>query len=308
MEVGLFDRMHHACRSYQLSSNCAKEIRHRCSPTLRNQRRQPSDELSICFSHTSCCHDVRCSNRPEKIGRLRLLPQRNNLPRVVIIATLGLSGGWSANQVVHLVTQSGLLSAEAQQKNESEAGAGNLILGGRPEFFIGLRAAMDSPFLGHGSWASDMKYAEMLADMKGESGAGALELEREAEGVIPTHSHILAAWVFAGFLGAVFWAYLFWLVLRALIVVALRRPPLAPIYAWLLTTYSWAILFSPFGSTSRIIEAVTIVIIIDLLKAKTVNVKRHSFLGGSWRRSGWVRPSLTASVPNLGGSRPWRGR
>jgi hypothetical protein len=243
---------------------------------------------------------------PEKIGRLRLLPRRNSLLRVAIVAMFALAGGWSANQLVRFVSQSGLLSEEAQQKNEREAEAGNLILGGRPEFFIGLSAAMDSPFLGHGSWASDMRYAEMMADMGHKSGGAAAEQEREARGVIPSHSHIIGAWVFAGILGALFWAYLFWLVLRAIAVVAVRQPPLTPVYTWLLISYCWAIPFSPFGSTSRIIEAVTIVIIVDLLEQKTASAARTSLRTTRWRRSGWVRPSLKGPVPNIGQSRPWR--
>ena len=236
---------------------------------------------------------------PERIGRLRLLPRRNNLLRVAIVATFAVAGGWSANQLVHFASQSGLLSEEAQQKNEMEANAGNLILGGRPEFFIGLQAAMDSPLLGHGSWASDMKYAELMADVRSRGGQGGfVETEREAQGVIPSHSHIIGAWVFAGILGAVFWAYVFWLVLRSVAVVAVHRPPLAPIYMWLLITYCWAIPFSPFGSTSRIIEAVTIVIMVDLLEPKTVGVPGTRLLQGRWKRFGLVRRAPTALIPN----------
>ncbi|WP_348260970.1 hypothetical protein P8935_14285 [Telmatobacter sp. DSM 110680] len=244
---------------------------------------------------------------PERIGSLRLLPRRNNLLRVAIVATFALAGGWSANQLVKFASQSGLVSEEAQLKNESEASVGNLILGGRPEFFIGLQAAIDSPLLGHGSWASDLKYAELMAEWHHESGQqGFVEQERESQGVIPTHSHIIAAWVFAGILGILFWAYLFWLVLRAIVVVAIRRPTLAPIYAWLLVSYCWAILFSPFGSTSRIIEAVTIVIIVDLLEPKTVGVRGTHLLKGRWKRFGLVRRAPIAMIPNLGRSRPWR--
>jgi hypothetical protein len=243
---------------------------------------------------------------PERIGRLRLLPRQNNLWRIAIVATFALAAGWSANELVHFATQSGLLSEEAQQKNETEAEAGNLILGGRPEFFIGLRAAMDSPFLGHGSWASDMKYADMMADLRFKRGSSPSELEREASGVIPSHSHIVGAWVFAGILGTLFWAYLFWLVLRAIAVVTVRRPPLAPVYVWLLISYCWAILFSPFGSSERIIEAVTIVIIVDLLEPKTVSATRPSLVSARWKRSGWIRPSLKTPFPNKGRFRPWR--
>ena len=35
-----------------------------------------------------------------------------------------------------------------------------------PEFAVGLQAALDSPIIGHGSWAKDMKYLEMLTTSK----------------------------------------------------------------------------------------------------------------------------------------------
>ena len=232
---------------------------------------------------------------PDRIGRLRLLPRKNNLFRVATVALLALAAGWSAYQLLHLATQSGLVSEEAQLKNESEAQAGNLLLGGRPEFFIGLRAAMDSPILGHGSWARDMKYTEMQNDLMAEYGlqSDLTDIEANTSGLIPSHSHIISAWVFAGIVGAVFWGYVLWLVSRAIIVTALHRPPLAPIYIWLLVGYLWAIFFSPFGSTSRIIEAVTLVAIVDLLEQKPRPQALQTLRSKTgWRRAAVVRPSV----------------
>jgi hypothetical protein len=236
---------------------------------------------------------------PERIGRFRILPRKRGLVHIVVVIWITLAAGWSASRLVRYATSTGLLGEAAQQKNENEERAGNLIRGGRPEFFVGLQAALDSPILGHGSWASDMKYADLMAETMHASGAGAEEMVREHQGVIPTHSHIVAAWVFAGILGTPFWIYLFWLVVRAIIVVAVDRPSLAPIYAFLLVSYSWAIFFSPFGSTSRIIEAATIVIIIDLLDRNAdVSLRRSDLRTKKKRRSEWVRPSLLGSVPN----------
>jgi len=133
----------------------------------------------------------------------------------------------------------------------------------------------------------------MQNDWLGEHGRkeDLADLESGGEVLIPAHSHIIGAWVYAGILGTVFWAYLFWLVLRSIAVIAIRRPLLAPVYAWLLVSYCWAIPFSPFGSTSRIIEAVTVVIIIDLLGKKPSGARssvlrrqgRNAFQL-SWRR------------------------
>ena len=230
---------------------------------------------------------------PERIGRLRLLPRKNNLLRVAIVGVLALVGGWTANGLLHMVTRSGLIGEEAQQKNESEAQAGNLLLGGRPEVFIGLRAAMDSPILGHGSWARNIKYIEMQYDMMQEYGIqeDLRDAEASERGLIPSHSHIIGAWVYAGFLGALFWIYIFWLVIKGLLVASVQRPRLGPIYIYVLVGYTWNIFFSPFGSTSRIFEAFTIVVIVDLLDGtRQAQIHQKTDRHEHWRRvPSWAR-------------------
>jgi hypothetical protein len=231
---------------------------------------------------------------PERIGSLRLLPRNNGLLRVAIVAMLGLASGAVANQLVHLVSQAGLIREKAQQKNEAEAQAGNLLLGGRPEFFVGLRAAMDSPIIGHGSWAKDMKYLEMQHDMMTEYGIqhDLSDSEADTQGLIPSHSHIVGAWVFSGFCGALFWAYIFVLAARAIVVVAVQRPPLTLMYLWLFIGFTWNIFFSPFGSTSRALEAFIIVVIADLLQKSPVRIPKSV----PWRRRGAiVAPRVVSS-------------
>jgi len=221
---------------------------------------------------------------PEQIGRLRFLPRKGSLARVGLVAMLALAGGWTANLMVHFVSRAGFIGEEAQQKNEVEAQAGNLLLGGRPEVLIGLKAALDSPILGHGSWARDMKYIEMQHDMLQEYGMehDLSDAEATGRGLIPTHSHLVGAWVFSGCFGALFWVYLFWLVVRAIAVAAVQRPALAPVYVWLLVSCIWNIVFSPFGSTSRIIEAFTVALISDLLNAAPVRAGKRM----TWQRRG----------------------
>lgn len=221
---------------------------------------------------------------PEQIGRLRILPRRNGTPRVAVVVMLAMAGGWSANRLVHFVSGAALIDEKGREKNVEEAQAGNLLVGGRPEFFVGLRAAMDSPFIGHGAWARDMKYVEMQHDMMQEFGIDndLADVEATAHGLIPSHSHIVGAWVSAGIFGALFWGYILWLVFKALATVAVSRPAFAPIQIWLLVGYIWSILFSPFGSTSRIIEAFTLVLIVDVLQGATITMP----VASQWRRMG----------------------
>ncbi len=116
-----------------------------------------------------------------------------------------------------------------------------------------MQAALDSPIIGHGSWAKDPKYYEMLYDALVESGAldeqvGGDILSENGEPMIPGHSHIVTSWIWAGIAGLIFWLYMIWFALRGMARVAILRPPLAPIYIWFLISWFWDIFFSPFGS------------------------------------------------------------
>ena len=67
--------------------------------------------------------------------------------------------------------QAGELGDDAQLSMKSQSrGKLGLLIGGRPETLVSVRAALDSPLLGHGSWAQDPKYVEMLADVSAETG------------------------------------------------------------------------------------------------------------------------------------------
>jgi len=206
---------------------------------------------------------------PERVGRLTLLPRVGSAWRIVVLALFALVGALSAFGLVRLVTATGIIGEQAQMKNREQArGAGGLLLGGRPEILVSSHAVIDSPLIGHGSYARDFKYVEMLADMRAEEGIPTdLRDQEDAGGMIPAHSHLMSAWVQAGVLGAPLWIYVFWMVLKGISRIAMLRPPNAPIYAWMLVSLAWDILFSPFGSTRRLIDAVAILIMLDMLEA-----------------------------------------
>ncbi len=217
---------------------------------------------------------------PEQIGPLRILPRAGSAARVAVLAGLALAAVGSAYSVVHLASASGLLGDEAQAKDEGEARAtGGVLLGGRPEILVSSRAVWDSPILGHGSWAKEVKYLEMLSDLQAEYGSG-IDLnnaEELSEGVIPAHSHLMGAWIQAGILGAFLWFYLFFAAIKAIVRISVLQPACAPLYAFMLVGFSWDILFSPFGNTQRMLAAVATVIVVDLLERR---VPGHEI----WRR------------------------
>jgi hypothetical protein len=218
---------------------------------------------------------------PERVIGMRIVPN-SQLARLAILAVLAIVAGETSGALVTFVTQSGYVNQQAQAKNESQAKLG--FLGGRPEFAVGLRAALDSPIIGHGSWAKDFKYLEMLNDMEVEAGVMdySPDFEEDANGLIPGHSQIITAWVWAGIGGLIFWAYMVWFFLQGIMRVAVLRPSMAPAYMLFLIGMWWDIFFSPFAANRRIILAVMIVLVADLLEKKVVIVQN------AWRRMGAV--------------------
>lgn len=239
---------------------------------------------------------------PERIGRLTLLPRAGSILRIVVLAAIALSAGLAARSLVSYATSSGVINSEEQTRNESELrSGGGMLLGGRPEILVSSSAVMDSPILGHGSAPRDYKYIEMLNDLEAENGTplDLQDIETEKQGLIPTHSHLMGAWVTAGILGALFWAYVFWLVLKGVIRAAIVRPPMAPLFAFLLVSSLWNVLFSPFGSIERMKEALSIVIILDLLQpAAAVARTARANLSGRFSGRRWVRhPNPQVAFP-----------
>jgi len=230
---------------------------------------------------------------PERIGRLRLLPPLGTTARILALAGIASAAGGLAALLVTGLGASGALGREAQLKNSVETRAGwGILIGGRPEILVSSRAVFDSPILGHGSWAKDPKYSEMLADIQAEFGMPPSDEGLKFKGLIPAHSHLMGAWVFSGILGGVFWIYIFKQTLKSIVRTAILRSPETPMYAILLTGWAWAILFSPFGGLDRIQEALTLVIICDLLGPDSA-VRRTA-------KKGFATPQYPVRRRNLG--------
>lgn len=203
----------------------------------------------------------------------------DNLRTVFLFAMIA-AVGFTVSQVYARMASSGALGDKAQEKYEMQSqGKFGILAGGRPEVLVSWIAVLDSPILGHGSWAEDPKYSEMLTDLKRETGYTEQEddpsNERGESYLIPAHSHLMSAWVFSGILGAVFWVYVLYLTVLTVIRIANVRPPLAPLYAFRAITALWSIPFSPFGQDVRMEKAFLLVIVCTILEGKAESVKSN---------------------------------
>lgn len=212
--------------------------------------------------------------RTTRWGR-RLAARRPSFGRLVLVGCCGLVLAAAVLKSYELAVTRGWLGESALQKYEMQAsGKLGLIIGGRVEVIPAMFAVMHSPLIGHGSWAKDPRYRDylwLLQDLGYEYSDAQLDMTIEKSDLIPCHSHILQAWVWAGVLGAVFWASAFILLVLVLIRTFQHPHPLFVPVIFLGAWDLWNILFSPFGSMMRFHWAMTLTVYLTALM-----LMRHS--------------------------------
>jgi hypothetical protein len=161
------------------------------------------------------------------------------------------------------LASSGQLGLAAQKKYLTQsAGQLGLLIGGRQESAFSIPAVIESPIIGHGS------FAPITHDLLSQ-GVGFLRangylinsLPVEMSGTIPTHSALLQAWVAHGIAGAIFWFWVLFICFSG-VAYALRHPhPLSPLSFFVGTSLVWDTLLSPYGSQTRLIIPLAIILL-----------------------------------------------
>jgi len=189
--------------------------------------------------------------------------------RFIIILMLGLFS-FGVIATYSILASRGLLYNDGIGKYESQLNEKGefSILTGRSELYFTLPKIIKSPILGLGSWPKDLFYVAERAEVLG---LNPQEVINGTGGLIPAHSHLFGSWLEAGFMGAVFWLYVLYLVLCILmdfmLIKFIRWSGLLSLVLYILV---WDILFSPFGGERRFSNGLylAIVTIIILLNKK----------------------------------------
>lgn len=184
--------------------------------------------------------------------------------RIVIITVFGLIGAVGFLEFYSYAASEGLLGAKAKQKYEIQANKQyGVLIGGRSEILVSIQAIADSPIIGHGSWAEGAEYAGMFLKLSGRTARQRAQIRAlgMGPGSIPSHSFIFGAWVEAGLLGAVFWAYVLWLTGRNLVYLSQMQELLTPLIAYISFIMLWDVVFSPFGFDRRVLVPFYIIVI-----------------------------------------------
>ncbi len=175
--------------------------------------------------------------------------------------------------------RSGLMGEDAREKfTEQSSGRFGVLLGGREELLATIPAIIDSPILGHGSWAKNPVYLLGMRQalfLLGYHGALNLSPEDLTEGLIPSHSFLFGAWVYAGILGALLWAWVWLMIIVSLTRIYPEPAVLLPFMAYVSFLLLWDILFSPYGLDRRCQVPFYLLMIItycDMAKRSAVQV------------------------------------
>lgn len=162
--------------------------------------------------------------------------------------------------VYSYAADNGYLGEEARTKYEHQTDRGkgsiSMLVSGRTEFFIALSAIVDHPIIGFGPRASDTGgYAEKFLVKYGTEQdvlGYFLALQRNAAlgfvRSIPTHSHIMAAWLWCGLPGLIFFLWVLYVIFRHCRYYAFVVPQWYGYFALIIPTMVWSIFFNPFGA------------------------------------------------------------
>jgi len=197
-----------------------------------------------------------------------------SLKNLMVIGLACFAASFMFMKTYEYMARRGILGEKATQIYEQQAhGSFGLLIGGRSEILVSMLAIIDSPIIGHGSWAKDYRYDNELIYLKRV--LGYYPGQPNELGLIPAHSHLFGGWVEAGILGAVFWAWVLSLPIRGMAMLIRTKEVLTPLFAFFGFLLIWDIFFSPFGAESRFITPYYIIVMMSLIPPRA---KRKHFV------------------------------
>lgn len=186
---------------------------------------------------------------------------QRKIPRYFLIAFFAL---FIADSIYEPLAANGTLGKDAQKKYfKQKLSGGNVLEGGRRETFMGIQLIKENPIWGYGSYAKDRKntfHRRYAAEHK---------IEYKSKGtkdiLLPSHSHIVGAWMQNGILGGVFWIYVLWMCWKVFKSGCIMcEPRMLCLLMFQSCSFLWDICFSPFGDrTLTMFFLITLFIIYD---------------------------------------------
>lgn len=206
--------------------------------------------------------------------------RRLTIGRILLLALTMMITIGGVKAVYSYTAAHGWLGAKALKKYQMQSpGKLGILLGGRLEVIPAIFAVMDSPIIGHGSWAKGPKYRDyliLLLDLGYRMPEQQLKAAIEHSDLIPAHSHILQNWVWGGILAAIFWVIVLIIAIRSIWATFQRPHILFVPLMFIGLTCMWNIAFSPYGSMMRFSWAMNLTLLILSLRLAQVNKYKYS--------------------------------
>lgn len=174
-----------------------------------------------------------------KIENVLLMKDRikKKYKRVLLLLIVGLIG---TTNIYEYLAENDFLDERSTAKYYDQKSLNDLGLAtGRVDFFVSAYAVIHHPLLGYGTPAKDKEH---LCARFGRI----IHYYGLNWSLIPTHSHILGAWVQAGLLGVFFWMWIIkimYVYMKEVFLYNYRMWAFSIIYLFL---YSWDLFFSPY--------------------------------------------------------------
>lgn len=183
---------------------------------------------------------------------------RLSIRRLAVLAIVGSLAMYGIYECYVLFATKGWLGEYQQAKLVAQSATvfGNspigLIMAGRPQVFGALVALMDYPIFGSGSWTA-WQMTDYFYDAIVKVGGNADVLQRITHGASAGvgHSILLQIWLENGFLALIALLSTFWIMTKVFLRTIERDSWLTPIILSSFISFTWAFLFSPFGTESR---------------------------------------------------------
>lgn len=195
----------------------------------------------------------------------------------VMLCLGGVLVGALAKSGYSFLASNGILGEKQLEKylHQTSQGSGvlSMLRAGRAEFFIGLSAAIDQPFMGYGPWAQDTggyamdymtKYASAEDLEQYHRGMAYLAAQGISTRLLPSHSQIIGFWISYGVMGLILTIYILYLFFQFFKRFSHSIPQWFGYFALSIPPAIWHIFFSPFGAR---VERTLLIVCVLLARA-----------------------------------------
>lgn len=203
-----------------------------------------------------------------KRNKKQLSSKRKLSPIIILLLLISIMG---TKIIYENLAENGSLGVAAQTKYlYQKKDSGDLgLLSGRIDFILALKAIYENPFFGYGSYASD-KTNISLRGYK-EFGIDSSNILNNNDIRVPSHSHILGAYVNGGILGIFFWMYALNLIIKFLKRHLYYSPEMIGLFLLLIFSWIWDFLFSPFANRLHETFLLVSIVLVSIASEKKIN-------------------------------------